>query len=182
MGYLGLVPSESSTGNKANRGGITKAGNGRARHMLVEAAWSYRYPPRVSRDKQPNVAAAPRRVREIAWNAQTRLCGRFRLLVRKGKRPTIVATAVARELSAFIWPIPFSPARRTKSLLWSVQRQPDRPNKSDKCTLAWRHHIGERRHKNQALAGEPQYRFGARGWSRHRLRSLRAGDRLNSRR
>lgn len=84
MGYLGLVPSESSTGNKANRGGITKAGNGRARHMLVEAAWSYRYPPRVSRDKQPKVAAAPRRVREIAWNAQTRLCGRFRLLVRKG--------------------------------------------------------------------------------------------------
>jgi hypothetical protein len=165
MGYLGLVPSESSTGNKANRGGITKAGNGRARHMLVEAAWSYRYPPRVSRDKQPKVAAAPRRVREIAWNAQTRVCGRFRLLVRKGKRPTIVATAVARELSAFIWAIPFSPARRTKSLLWSVQRQPDRPNKSDKCTLAWRHHIGERRHKNQALADEPQYRFGAPGRS-----------------
>ena len=76
-----------------------------SRHMLVEVAWSYRYPPRVSRDKQPKVAAAPRRVREIAWNAQTRLCGRFRSLVRKGKRPTIVATAVARELSAFIWAI-----------------------------------------------------------------------------
>jgi transposase len=130
MGYLGLVPSESSTGNKANRGGITKAGNGRTRHMLVEAAWSYRYPPRMSRDKQPKVAAAPRRVREIAWNAQTRVCGRFRLLVRKGKRPTIVAIAVARELSAFIWAIPFSPARRTKSLLWSVQRQPDRQTKA----------------------------------------------------
>jgi transposase len=120
MGYLGLVPSESSTGNKANRGGITEAGNGRARHMLVEAAWSYRYPPRVSRDKQPKVAAAPRRVREIAWHAQTRVCGRFRLLVR---RPTIVATAVARELSAFIWAIPFSPARRTKSLLWSPKQK-----------------------------------------------------------
>ena len=102
MGYLGLVPSESSTGNKANRGGITKAGNGRARHMLVEAAWSDRYPPRMSRDMQPKVAAAPRRVREIAWNAQTRVCGRFRLLVRKGKGPTIVAKAVARELSAFL--------------------------------------------------------------------------------
>jgi transposase len=83
MGYLGLVPSESSTGDKVKRG--TKAGNGRARRILVEAAWHYRYPPRVSRDKQPKVAAAPRRVREIAWKAQTRLCGRFRSLERKGK-------------------------------------------------------------------------------------------------
>jgi len=105
MGYLGLVPSESSTGDKVKRGGITKAGNGRARRILVEAAWSYRYPPRVSREKQPKVQAAPRRVREIAWKAQTRLCGRFRSLERKGKRRTVVATAIARELSAFIWAI-----------------------------------------------------------------------------
>ena len=99
----GQKGEESSTGDKVNRGGITKAGNGRARRILVEAAWSYRYPPRVSREKQPKVAAAPRRVREIAWKAQTRLC--FRSLVRKGKRPTIAATAIARELSAFIWAI-----------------------------------------------------------------------------
>jgi transposase len=105
MGYLGLVPSESSTGDKVKRGGITKAGNGRARRILVEAAWSYRYPARVSYKKQPKVAAAPRRVREIAWKAQTRLCGRFRSLLRKGKRPTVVATAIARELAAFIWAI-----------------------------------------------------------------------------
>jgi transposase len=105
MGYLGLVPSESSTGDKVKRGGITKAGNGRARRILVEAAWSYRYPPRVSREKQPKVAAAPRRVREIAWKAQTRLCGRFRSLERKGKRRTVIVTAIARELSAFIWAI-----------------------------------------------------------------------------
>jgi transposase len=105
MGYLGLVPSESSTGDKVKRGGITKAGNGRARRILVEAAWSYRYPPRVSREKQAKVEAAPRRVREIAWKAQTRLCGRFRSLERKGKRRTVVATAIARELSAFIWAI-----------------------------------------------------------------------------
>jgi hypothetical protein len=59
-GYLGLVPSESSTGDTVNRGGITKAGNGRARRILVEAAWSYRYPPRVSCEKQIKVAAAPR--------------------------------------------------------------------------------------------------------------------------
>jgi transposase len=57
MGYLGLVPSESSTGDKVKRGGITKAGNSRARRILVEAAWSYRYPPRVGRQKQPKVAA-----------------------------------------------------------------------------------------------------------------------------
>ena len=105
MGYLGLVPSESSTGDKVKRGGITKAGNGRARRILVEAAWSYRHPPRVGREKQAKVAAAPRRVREIAWKAQTRLCGRFRSLIRRGKLPSIVATAIARELSAFIWVI-----------------------------------------------------------------------------
>ena len=105
MGYLGLVPSESSTGDRVKRGGITKAGNGRARRILVEAAWSYRYPPRVGREKQPKVAAAPRCVREIAWKAQTRLCRRFRSLERKGKLRTVVATAVARELSAFIWAI-----------------------------------------------------------------------------
>ena len=105
MGYLGLVPSESSTGDTVNRGGITKAGNSRARRILVEAAWSYRHPPRVSREKQIKVAAAPRAVREIAWKAQMRLCGRFRSLTRKGKRPTVVATAIARELSAFIWAI-----------------------------------------------------------------------------
>ena len=105
MGYLGLVPCESSTGDAVNRGGITKAGNGRARRILVEAAWSYRHPPRVSREKQIKVAAAPRAVREIAWKAQMRLCGRFRSLTRKGKRPTVVATAIARELAAFIWAI-----------------------------------------------------------------------------
>lgn len=99
---IGLVPSERSTGESVKRGGITKAGNGRARRVLVEAAWSYRHPPRVGREKQAKVAAAPRRVREIAWKAQTRLCGRFRSLIRKGKRPTVVATAIARELSAFI--------------------------------------------------------------------------------
>jgi transposase len=105
MGYLGLVPTENSTGDQVKRGGITKAGNGRARRILVEAAWSYRYPPRVSRDKQPKVEAAPRVAREIAWKAQTRLCGRFRSLERKGKRRTVIVTAIARELSAFIWAI-----------------------------------------------------------------------------
>ena len=105
MGYLGLVPSERSTGDSVKRGGITKAGNRRVRRILVESAWSYRHPPRIGRDKQAKVDAAPEAVREIAWKAQTRLSGRFKALGRKGKRPTIVAVAIARELCGFIWAI-----------------------------------------------------------------------------
>lgn len=105
MAYLGLTPSESSTGESVKRGGITKAGNTRARRLLIEAAWSYRFPPRVSKDMQTRVGAAPPTAREIAWKAQMRLCSRFRTLTRKGKRSTIVVTAIARELSAFIWAI-----------------------------------------------------------------------------
>ena len=73
--------------------------------MLVEAAWSYRHPPRIGREKQAKVEAAPRAARAIAWKAQVRLSGRFRALTRKGKRPTIVATAIAREMCGFIWAI-----------------------------------------------------------------------------
>ena len=105
MGYLGLVPSERSTGDSVTRGGITKAGNRRARCILIEASWSYRYPPRIGRDKQAKVEAAPEPVRAIAWKAQMRLSGRFRALARKGKRPTIVVTAIAREMCGFIWAI-----------------------------------------------------------------------------
>ena len=105
MAFLGLVPSESSTGDSVKRGGITKAGNRRARRILVESAWSYRYQPRISRDKLAKVAAAPEPVRAIAWKAQTRLSSRYRALIKRGKRPTIVATAIARELCGFIWAI-----------------------------------------------------------------------------
>jgi transposase len=105
MAYLGLVPSERSTGESVKRGGITKAGNGRAQRVLVEAAWSYRHPPRVGVEKQVLVSAAPRAAREIAWKAQVRLTKRFRTLSRKDKRATVVATAIARELAAFIWAI-----------------------------------------------------------------------------
>lgn len=105
MAYLGLVPSERSTGDAVRRGPITKAGNGRARRVLVEAAWAYRHPARVGFEKQAAVAAAPRPAREIAWKAQVRLCKRFRSLTRKGKKSTVVAIAIARELAAFIWAI-----------------------------------------------------------------------------
>ena len=105
MGYLGLVPSEHSTGDRVKRGGITKAGNRRARRILVECSWSYRHPPRIGRDKQAKVAAAPSAVREIAWKAQSRLAARFRALTRRGKQPAVVVTAIARELSGFIWAV-----------------------------------------------------------------------------
>lgn len=105
MAYLGLVPSEHSTGDTIKRGPITKAGNRRARRTLVECAWSYRHPPRVGRKKQDKVAAAPEAVREIAWKAQTRLYARYRTLLRRGKLKTVAITAVARELAGFIWAI-----------------------------------------------------------------------------
>ena len=105
MGYLGLTPSEHSTGAKVKRGGITKAGNGRARRVLVECSWSYRHPPRVGKDKLAKVAAAPPAAQEIAWKAQSRLSGRYRALARRGKRPTVVVTAIARELAGFIWAV-----------------------------------------------------------------------------
>ena len=105
MAYLGLVPSEQSTGDTVVRGPITKAGNRRARRLLIESAWAYRHPPRVGKDKQAKVAAAPPAVREIAWKAQHRLYARYRALTRKGKRKTVAITAMARELAAFIWAV-----------------------------------------------------------------------------
>jgi transposase len=105
MAYLGLVPSESSTGERVRRGGITKAGNGRARRVLVEGAWTYRFPARMSRLLQERQEGLPKAVREIAWKAQVRLCGRYRKLMARGKRQTVVVTAVAREMAAFLWAI-----------------------------------------------------------------------------
>ena len=105
MAYLGLVPSEDSTGDKIKRGPITKAGNRRARRMLTESAWSYQHPPRVGRAKQAKVDATSPAVREIAWKAQCRLYGRYRALIRRGKLKTVFITAIARELAGFIWSV-----------------------------------------------------------------------------
>ena len=117
MAFLGLVPSEDSTGETIKRGPITKAGNRRARRVLVECAWSYQHPPRVGKDKQAKVAAAPPAVQAIAWKAQCRLCARYRSLIRRGKLKTVAITAVARELAAFIWAInrEITPARAALS-------------------------------------------------------------------
>ena len=105
MGYLGLVPSERSTGDTVRRGGITKAGNGRVRHMLVESAWTYRHPPRIGKTKLYRLEAVPPRVREISWKAQTRLTARYRALRGRGKKTTVVCTAIARELVGFMWSV-----------------------------------------------------------------------------
>jgi transposase len=105
MAYLGLVPSEESSGDTIKRGSITKAGNRRARRMLVECSWSYQHPPRVGIVKQHKVDAAPPAVREIAWKAQCRLYRRYRALIRKGKLKTVAITAIARELAGFIWAV-----------------------------------------------------------------------------
>jgi transposase len=105
MSFLGLVPSERSTGDTVQRGPITKTGNPRARHMLVECCWAYQHPPRVGQHKQAKVDAAPPAVREIAWKAQCRLHKRYRALIRRGKLKTVAITAVARECAGFIWAI-----------------------------------------------------------------------------
>lgn len=105
MGYLGLVPSERSSGETVRRGGITKAGNGRVRHMLVESAWTYRHPPRIGPKKLYRIEQAPAKVREIAWKAQTRLSARYRRLLARGKKTPVICTAIARELVGFMWAV-----------------------------------------------------------------------------
>ena len=105
MAYLGLVPSEHSSGASVRRGGLTKAGNSAARRLLIEAAWCYRFPARVSRELLLRQEEQPKPVREIAWKAQLRLCARYRKLARTGKPATVVTAAIARELVGFVWAI-----------------------------------------------------------------------------
>src|SRR3989441_9796752 len=102
MAYLGLVPSEHSSGASVKRGGLTKAGNSAARRLLIEAAWTYRFPARVSRELRLRQEEQPRPIREIAWKAQLRLCARYRKLARSGKPANVVTAAIARELAGFI--------------------------------------------------------------------------------
>lgn len=105
MAYLGLVPSEHSSGGKRHVGAITKCGNGRARRLLVEGAHSYRYPANISTDLQIRQEGLPKEVVDIAWRAQLRLCKRYQKLIKKGKHYNLVVTAIAREMIAYIWAI-----------------------------------------------------------------------------
>jgi transposase len=105
MGYLGLVPSEHSSGNRTMRGSITKTGNAHARRLLTEAAWQYRFGARISRAAQLRQEALSEQVRAIAWKAQLRLSQRFAALNKRGLQVNKACVAVARELAGFVWAI-----------------------------------------------------------------------------
>ncbi len=105
MAYVGLTPSEHSTGARRKLGSITKSGNGRARRLLVESAHSYRYPANVSTAMQKRQEGLPKAVIDIAWQAQLRLCRRYQKLSHRGKNNNVVKTAIAREIIAYIWSI-----------------------------------------------------------------------------
>ena len=103
--FIGINPSEYSSGGSRRLGGITKAGNAHARRALVESAWAYRFPAKVSAHIRKRLEKLPQTIQDVAWKAQVRLCKRFRHLTRRGKHPNIAVTAVARELAAFMWAI-----------------------------------------------------------------------------
>lgn len=105
MAFLGLVPSEHSTGGRRRQGAITKTGNSHARRMLVESAWSYRFPARQTAHLKRKAAHASEEAKVIAWRAQKRLCGRYRTLIQAGKNTKQTTVAIARELVGFVWDI-----------------------------------------------------------------------------
>jgi transposase len=109
MAYLGLVPSEHSSGESQKRGRITRTGNRHVRRILVESAWSYRFRPAMSNAiRKRNEGVAPA-VRAIAWKAQQRLNGRYKKLLGRGKNKPQTVTALARELAGFVWSIARQP-------------------------------------------------------------------------
>ncbi|CAB3976196.1 transposase [Burkholderia cenocepacia] len=118
MAWLGVTPSEHSSGEKRRQGSITKNGNSYARKLLVESAWSYQHPARVSPEIQRRHEGIPKPIVDRAWDAQVRLCRRYRTLVARGKQKNIAVVAVARELSGFIWDI--------SQLAMSLASQPQR--------------------------------------------------------
>ena len=105
MAYLGLVPGERSSGGTIRPRGITKTGNSAARSLLFEAAWSYRTTPKVGQWQQTHRPVVDQAFKDIAWQAQLRLHGRYRRLIARGKRSNVAVTAIARELVGFIWDI-----------------------------------------------------------------------------
>ncbi len=105
MKFLGLIPSEYSTGERRRQGAMTKAGNTHARRALVEGAWAYRYPAKVSRHLQLRLETPPKAIQDISWKAQVRLCKRYRKLIARGQHANQVVVAMARELVGFMWAI-----------------------------------------------------------------------------
>jgi len=115
MAYLGLVPCEYSSGEQVTRGSITKTGNAHARRLFTEAAWNYRFQPRIGRAAQRRAEELPQAIRDIAWKAQLRLSGRFARLRARGVHINKVCVAVARELAGFVWAIASARARLPQS-------------------------------------------------------------------
>ena len=105
MSYLELTPSEHSSGERRRQGAITKTGNSHARRALVEGAWAYRYPAKVSRHLQLRLEKVPKVIQAMSWKAQVRLCKRYRRLMARGKNANQVVVAIAREMAAFVWAI-----------------------------------------------------------------------------
>jgi len=106
MSYLGLVPSENSSGGKRNQGGITKAGNGHLRRLLIEGAWHYTKPPRVGKKLELRRRGCSAEMIENADRALHRLHKKyFKLIFKGGKHKNVAVTAVARELAGFIWAV-----------------------------------------------------------------------------
>jgi hypothetical protein len=126
MAYLGLTPSEYSSGDSRQQGHITKCGNEHARWFLIEAAQHYALTPKVSQELSKRQAPVSPRVREISWNAQTRLHQRFRALLARGKSRQKAITAIARELLGFIWAL-LREHRQPGSVPPRVLREKPRP-------------------------------------------------------
>ena len=107
MGYSGLVAREHSSGNRVQRGGITKTGNSHLRRVLVEAAWAYQHRPNVIGfllRRQKNLAIS-QEAKDIAWKAQQRLHKRYKAMAARGKNKNQIVTAIGREMLGFIWAI-----------------------------------------------------------------------------
>lgn len=105
MSYVGLAPSERSSGERRRRGALTKTGNSHARRILIECAWGYRFPARKTATIQRRAERAPEAVQAIAWQAQLRLCDKYRRLQARGLNGSKTVAAVARELCGFVWAV-----------------------------------------------------------------------------
>ena len=105
MSFVGMTPSEASSGSRRRQGRLTKAGNAHVRRMLIECAWGYRFPARKTAAIQRRAEKSSPQVQALAWQAQQRLCGKFRRMAARGKPSTVIVVAIARELLGFIWAI-----------------------------------------------------------------------------
>ena len=103
MAYLGLVPTEDSSGGKRRQGGITKCGNSHARWMLVECAGHYKMPPKISKALSKRQEGLSHEIRTVSWHAQNRLNKRWFKLAMRGVHFNKIRVSIARELSSYLW-------------------------------------------------------------------------------